>query len=54
MKNWKTTTLGIIGIITGLCGLVTAVLTGDAAGLALALPAIANAFGNVFSNDGSV
>ena len=43
MKNWRTTTLGIVAILSAVCGVVTTFLkAGAAAGIA-ALPAAGSA-----------
>jgi hypothetical protein len=54
-KNWRTTTLGVIAIVTAVLGFVRAVLDADAStepDMAALTAAIAAGIGLIFAKDG--
>jgi hypothetical protein len=57
MKNWRTTTLGVLGLISLLIGATTAVLDGDPAtnvDLAVLLPLLFAGISSLVSKDAKV
>ena len=50
-KNWKTTALGICGLMTAVGALGNDCLSGNFASVAIYLPAIASSLGLMFAKD---
>lgn len=50
-KNWKTTALGICGLLTSIGSLGTDVLSGNFTTVPIHLPAIAASIGLLFAHD---
>ena len=52
MKDWKTTTLGVLGLITAIAGAAKTVLAGGNPDLAVLIPAIIAGWGLIHAKDG--
>lgn len=52
MNNWKTTTLGALGLIAAIAGAAKTVLAGGNPDLAVLVPAIIASWGLIHAKDG--